>query len=164
VRCLTEDIRASCGIEPGRIIAYKPLLDEAIAMASTKPAACLILQRHQRPADLVAGRDHDWANAREAAIAAGKSAHCTPLAATDPLYIAYTSGTTGKPKGVVRDNGGHMVALKWSMQHLYGVNPGEVWWAASDIGWVVGHSYIVYGPLLHGATSILYEVSMRASR
>ena len=108
-------------------------------------------------ADLVAGRDHDWASLRDAAITAGKRAECVPVAATDPLYILYTSGTTGRPKGVVRDNGGHMVALKWSMQYLYGVNPGEVWWSASDVGWVVGHSYIVYAPLFHGCTTILYE-------
>jgi propionyl-CoA synthetase len=150
-------LSASCGIEPGRVIAYKPLLDEAINLASAKPEACLILQRPELQADLVAGRDHDWASARADAIAKGKTAECVPVAATDPLYILYTSGTTGRPKGVVRDNGGHMVALKWSMQYLYGVNPGEVWWAASDIGWVVGHSYIVYGPLFHGCTAILYE-------
>jgi len=150
-------LSASCGIEPGRIVRYKPLLDEAVALATAKPDACLILQRPQAQADLVAGRDHDWASLRAVALGAGKTADCVPVAATDPLYILYTSGTTGRPKGVVRDNGGHMVALKWSMQYLYGVNPGEVWWAASDIGWVVGHSYIVYGPLLHGCTAILYE-------
>ena len=150
-------LSASCGIEPGRIVAYKPLLDEAIALSPAKPEACLILQRPQLHADLVAGRDHDWASLRDAAITAGKRAECVPVAATDPLYILYTSGTTGKPKGVVRDNGGHMVALKWSMQYLYGVNPGEVWWSASDVGWVVGHSYIVYAPLFHGCTTILYE-------
>ena len=150
-------LSASCGIEPGRVVKYKPLLDEAIGLATAKPEACLILQRPQAPADLVSGRDHDWASLREAAIAARKTAECVPVAATDPLYILYTSGTTGRPKGVVRDNGGHMVALKWSMQHLYGIKPGEVWWSASDVGWVVGHSYIVYGPLIHGATSILYE-------
>jgi len=150
-------LSASCGIEPGRIVQYKPLLDEAIGLASAKPAACLILQRPQHPCDFVAGRDHDWAEARAAALRAGRSADCVPVAATDPLYILYTSGTTGVPKGVVRDNGGHMVALKWSMFNLYGVRPGEVWWCGSDIGWVVGHSYIVYGPLLHGATSIMYE-------
>ncbi len=150
-------LSASCGIEPGRIVNYKPLLDEAIALASTKPHACLILQRPQAAADLVSGRDHDWAGLREAAVKAGKTAECVPVAATDPLYILYTSGTTGKPKGVVRDNGGHLVALKWSMDNLYGVNPGEVWWCGSDIGWVVGHSYIVYAPLLHGCTTIAYE-------
>jgi propionyl-CoA synthetase len=150
-------LSASCGIEPGRIVKYKPLLDEAIALATAKPGACLILQRPQAAADLVHGRDHDWTSLREAAIAAGKTADCVPVAATDPLYILYTSGTTGKPKGVVRDNGGHMVALKWSMDNLYGVSPGEVWWSGSDVGWVVGHSYIVYAPLLHGCTTIVYE-------
>jgi propionyl-CoA synthetase len=148
---------ASCGIEPGRIVAYKPLLDEAIKLASVKPQACVILQRPQQPCGLVAGRDHDWTGLRLDAMRAKKSADCVPVLATDPLYILYTSGTTGKPKGVVRDNGGHLVALKWSMFNLYGIRPGEVWWCGSDIGWVVGHSYIVYGPLIHGATSIMYE-------
>jgi propionyl-CoA synthetase len=148
---------ASCGIEAGRVITYKNLLDEAIEIAHAKPQACIILQRPQAIASLIADRDHDWASLRAAAQAAGKTAECVALAATDPLYILYTSGTTGKPKGVVRDNGGHMVALKWSMKYLYGVEPGEVYWAASDVGWVVGHSYIVYAPLLHGATTILYE-------
>ena len=151
-------LSASCGLEPGRIVKYKPLLDEAIALSSHKPEACLILQRPQAEATLVAGRDHDWATARDNALVWAKSLwDCVPVAATDPLYILYTSGTTGRPKGVVRDNGGHMVALKWSMQYLYGIDPGEVYWAASDIGWVVGHSYIVYAPLFHGCTSILYE-------
>src|SRR5882757_295035 len=150
-------LSASCGIEPGRVVKYKPLLDEAIALATAKPEACLILQRPQAQADLVPGRDHDWASLREAAIKAGRTADCVPVRATDPLYILYTSGTTGIPKGVVRDNGGHMVALQWSMQNLYGVNPGETWWCGSDIGWVVGHSYIIYAPLLHGATSVMYE-------
>jgi propionyl-CoA synthetase len=150
-------LSASCGIEPGRIVKYKPLLDEAIAMAKVKPSACIILQRPQEEASLIAGRDHDWAALRNAAIAANKTADCVPVLATDPLYILYTSGTTGIPKGVVRDNGGHAVALKWSMKNLYGIDPGEVWWCGSDIGWVVGHSYIVYGPLIHGATSIMYE-------
>src|SRR5262249_21306091 len=150
-------LTASCGIEPGRIVTYKNLLDEAIALSNSKPQACLVLQRPQASASLVAGRDHDWAALRQSALDAGKSAPCVPVAATDPLYILYTSGTTGQPKGVVRDNGGHMVALKWSMQYLSGVEPGEVYWAASDVGWVVGHSYIVYAPLLHGCTSILYE-------
>ncbi|SEH70603.1 propionyl-CoA synthetase [Tardiphaga sp. OK245] len=150
-------LSASCGIEPGRIVQYKPLLDEAIALASAKPDGCIVLQRPQHGCDLVAGRDHDWAELRSKAMAAKKSADCVPVLATDPLYILYTSGTTGKPKGVVRDNGGHAVALAWSMWNLYGVKPGEVWWCGSDIGWVVGHSYIVYAPLFHGATSIMYE-------
>src|SRR5215207_3503940 len=148
---------ASCGIEPGRIVQYKPLLDEAIRLSSVKPQASIILQRPQQACELTAGRDHDWATLRRAALAAGKAAPCTPVLATDPLYILYTSGTTGIPKGVVRDNGGHLVALKWSMFNLYGVKPGEVWWCGSDIGWVVGHSYIVYGPLIHGVTSVMYE-------
>lgn len=148
---------ASCGLEPGRIVQYKPLLDEAIRLSSAKPTACIILQRPQQACDLTAGRDHDWATLRSGAMEAGKSAACVPVLATDPLYILYTSGTTGQPKGVVRDNGGHLVALKWSMFNLYGVKPGEVWWCGSDIGWVVGHSYIIYGPLFHGATSIMYE-------
>src|SRR5216684_1430069 len=150
-------LSASCGIEVGRVVTYKNLLDEAIRLAKSKPQGCLILQRPQAPATLVAGRDHDWAELREKAIRAKKTADCVPVAATDPLYILYTSGTTGQPKGVVRDNGGHMVALRWSMRNLYGVEPGEVYWAASDVGWVVGHSYIVYAPLFHGCTSILYE-------
>ena len=150
-------LSASCGLEGARVIPYKPLLDEAIKLTQHKPAACLILQRPQCEAPLVAGRDHDWRKVWEHAVNYAKTCECVPVAATDPLYILYTSGTTGVPKGVVRDNGGHMVALKWSMQNLYGVNPGEVYWAASDVGWVVGHSYIVYAPLFHGCTSILYE-------
>ncbi len=151
-------LSASCGLEPGRIVHYKPLLDEAIALSQHKPDACLILQRPQAEASLVTGRDHDWAQTRDHALTHARSVYdCVPVAATDPLYILYTSGTTGQPKGVVRDNGGHMVALKWSMKNLYGVEPGETYWAASDIGWVVGHSYIIYAPLFHGCSSILYE-------
>ncbi len=150
-------LSASCGIEPGRVVKYKPLLDEAIRLANAKPEACIILQRPQAEAEMIEGRDHDWARLREQAMKQGRSAACAHVLATDPLYILYTSGTTGIPKGVVRDNGGHMVALNWSMKYLYGVAPGEVWWTASDVGWVVGHSYIVYAPLILGATSILYE-------
>jgi propionyl-CoA synthetase len=150
-------LSASCGLEVGRVVKYKPLLDEAIALAQHKPSACMILQRPQLPCDLVPGRDHDWRTLWEGAVNYAKTSDCVPLAATDPLYILYTSGTTGRPKGVVRDNGGHMVALNWSMKNLYGMRPGEVYWAASDIGWVVGHSYIVYAPLIYGCTTILYE-------
>jgi propionyl-CoA synthetase len=151
-------LSASCGIEVNRVIAYKPLLDEAIKLAKHKPEACLILQRPQAACELAPGRDHDWQKVwDEALVWARNVLEPEPMLATDPLYILYTSGTTGIPKGVVRDNGGHMVALKWSMKNLYGVDPGECWWAASDIGWVVGHSYIVYAPLFHGCTTILYE-------
>ena len=150
-------LSASCGVEGARIVHYKPLLDAAIDLATSKPEACLILQRPQCEASLTAGRDHDWATLRAAALADNRTAPCLPVLATDPLYILYTSGTTGIPKGVVRDNGGHMVALAWSMKNHYDVEPGEVYWAASDIGWVVGHSYIVYAPLFHGCTTILYE-------
>ncbi|MGE0610829.1 MAG: propionyl-CoA synthetase [Hyphomicrobiales bacterium] len=150
-------LAASCGIEPGRVVEYKPLLDAAIEEAKFKPEACVVLQREQAEASMIEGRDHDWSKLMEAARKAGKTSDCVPVLATDPLYILYTSGTTGQPKGVVRDNGGHMVALHWSMKNLYGVEPGEVYWAASDVGWVVGHSYIVYAPLLHGNTTILFE-------
>jgi propionyl-CoA synthetase len=146
-------VSASCGIEGQRIVPYKPLLDEAISLASHKPTRTILLQRPQHPAALIAGRDVDW----EEAVAGAPSVDCEEILATDPLYILYTSGTTGQPKGIVRDNGGHAVALKWSMNHIYGVEPGEVYWAASDLGWTVGHSYIVYGPLLHGCTTVLYE-------
>ena len=151
-------LSASCGIEAARVIAYKPLLDAAIDLAKHKPEACLILQRPQLACELTPGRDHDWQKTWDEALVWAKNVlEPVPLLATDPLYILYTSGTTGIPKGVVRDNGGHMVALEWSMKNLYGIEPGESWWAASDIGWVVGHSYIVYAPLFHGCTTILYE-------
>jgi propionyl-CoA synthetase len=150
-------LSASCGIEGARVIPYKPLLDNAIELATHKPETCLILQRPQSEAAMTGGRDHDWRKVWEHAVNFAKTSDCVPVLATDPLYILYTSGTTGIPKGVVRDNGGHLVALKWSMKNLYNIDPGEVWWCGSDIGWVVGHSYIVYAPLFHGATSILYE-------
>lgn len=150
-------LAASCGIEPNRVVPYKPLLDLAITIAAHKPAGCLVLQRRQLAGTLVEGRDHDWAERRAAFADAGRGADCVPVKATDPLYVLYTSGTTGKPKGVMRDTGGHMVALRWSMENLYGLKPGEVFWCASDIGWVVGHSYIVYGPLILGCTSVIYE-------
>ena len=146
-------VSASCGIEPGRVVHYKPLLDGAIDLAAHKPRACVILQRDTARCELVEGRDVDWVQV----MASAEPHDCVPVAATDPLYILYTSGTTGQPKGVVRDNGGHAVALKWSMKHIYGVEPGEVYWAASDVGWVVGHSYICYAPLLNGNTTIVYE-------
>ncbi len=146
-------VSASCGIEVARIIAYKPLLDEAIDMAESKPDRCIIKQRPMETAVLIDGRDLDW----DAVTAEAEPHDCVPVAATDPLYILYTSGTTGVPKGVVHDNGGHMVALKWTMGAVYNVNAGDVYWAASDVGWVVGHSYIVYGPLLKGCTTVLFE-------
>ena len=150
-------LTASCGIEPGRIVEYKPLLDLAIGLSKHKPQGVIVFERPESEARLLAGRDHDWQKLVAAAKAAGKTADCEIMAATDPLYILYTSGTTGVPKGVVRDTGGYLVALKWSMTNIYGVKPGETWWTASDIGWVVGHSYIVYGPLIHGCTTVLYE-------
>lgn len=146
-------LAASCGIEPGRVVQYKPLLDAAIDRAAHKPAFCLIYQRAQAVAALTPGRDLDW----QAAQAGVAPAPCTPVAGNHPLYILYTSGTTGQPKGVVRHTGGYLVALKWTMKNLYNVNPGEVFWTASDVGWVVGHSYIVYGPLIHGATTLMFE-------
>ena len=146
-------VSASCGIEATRVLEYKPILDRAIELSARKPDRCVILQRPQAAAALTEGRDLDW----EQAMAAAEPADCVPVAATDPLYILYTSGTTAKPKGVVRDNGGHAVVLRWSMDNIYDTGPGEVYWAASDIGWVVGHSYIVYAPLLAGCTTVLYE-------
>ena len=146
-------VSASCGIEVSRVLEYMPILDRAIGLSSRKPPSCVILQRPQARAALAVGRDLDW----EQAMADAEPADCVPVAATDPLYILYTSGTTARPKGVVRDNGGHAVALRWSMDNIYDTLPGEVYWAASDIGWVVGHSYIVYAPLLAGCTTVLYE-------
>lgn len=149
----TVIVSASCGIEPTRVVEYKPMLDRALALATHRPKACVIVQREQQPCELVDGRDIDWATQMTSAQPVGP----VPVSATDPLYVLYTSGTTGKPKGIVRDNGGHAVALLWTMRNIYGIEPGDVYWAASDVGWVVGHSYIVYGPLLAGATTVLYE-------
>ncbi len=146
-------VTASCGIEPGRIVAYKPLLDAASASTQWKPTRCIVLQRPVLEAELIRPRDLEWHEALDGA----EPADCVELLATDPLYVIYTSGTTGQPKGIVRDHGGHAVALAWSMKHVYDTNPGETYWAASDIGWTVGHSYTVYGPLLHGCTTVLYE-------
>lgn len=146
-------LSASCGIEPSRVVEYKPMLDKALDLAAHRPKQCVILQRPQSAAELLQGRDIAWSEF----IAAAPEADPVPVASTDPLYVLYTSGTTGKPKGIVRDNGGHAVALLWSMRNVYGIQPGDVYWAASDIGWVVGHSYIVYAPLLLGATTVLYE-------
>tara|TARA_R110001592_G_scaffold363248_5_gene682281 strand:+ start:19114 stop:20973 length:1860 start_codon:yes stop_codon:yes gene_type:complete len=149
----TVIVSASCGVEPNRIVEYKPLLDGAIELAEHKPASCIILQRPMQPASLLAGRDLDWGQA----MATAEPAECVPVNANDPLYVLYTSGTTGLPKGVVRDTGGSIVSLKWSMKNIYNVHQGEVYWAASDVGWVVGHSYIVYGPLFNGNTTLIYE-------
>ena len=149
----TVIVSASCGIEVDRVIEYKPLLDSAIEIANHKPSSCIIFQREAVTAAMEPGRDLDW----EEEMATASAHDCVPVAATDPLYILYTSGTTGQPKGIIRDNGGHAVALKWTMENIYDVRPGEVYWAASDVGWVVGHSYIVYAPLLHGCTTVLYE-------
>ena len=146
-------ISASCGVEPSRVVPYKPLLDEAINLAQHKPGACIILQRPLQEAQMEAPRDIDW----EQAMAGAEAVPCVPVNANDPLYILYTSGTTGQPKGVVRDTGGSIVSLKWSMKNIYNVSPGEVYWAASDVGWVVGHSFIVYGPLFNGNTTVMYE-------
>ncbi len=147
-------VSASCGVEPTRLVPYKPMLDEAISRSSHTPETCLILQREQHPCEMTE-RDLDWKQVMAPGVV--PPAVCVPVEATDPLYVLYTSGTTGKPKGIVRDTGGYAVALRWSMEHLYGLSPGETWFCGSDVGWVVGHSYIVYGPLLTGATTVLFE-------
>jgi len=146
-------VSASCGVEPTRLVPYKPLLDRAIELAEHKPSCCVILQRPVLEAALLDGRDLDW----QQAMAEAEPADCVPVEANHPLYILYTSGTTGQPKGVVRDTGGSIVTLKWSMTNIYNVQPGDVYWAASDIGWIVGHSYIVYGPMFNGNTTVIYE-------
>jgi propionyl-CoA synthetase len=146
-------VSASRGIKPGRLVSYKPLLDAAIELVEAKPEHCIVLQRPELEVELDQHRDVSWTEA----VSVAEPADCVAVDATDPLYILYTSGTTGQAKGIVRDNGGHAVALKWSMKNVYDVEPGKVYWAASDVGWVVGHSYIVYAPLLHGCTNVLYE-------
>ena len=148
-------VTASCGIEPTRVVEYKPMVDRALELAEHAPLAVVVKQRPELEAPLVEGRDHDWNLVMKAGLTA--PAECVEVQATDPLYVLYTSGTTGKPKGIVRDNGGHAVAMAWSLPHVYDVHAGQVWWAASDVGWVVGHSYIVYAPLISGATTVLYE-------
>jgi propionyl-CoA synthetase len=146
-------IAGSCGLEPGRIVPYKPLLDEAISLAEHKPDFCIVYQREELRADLIEGRDFDWNDL----VSEADEADCVPVRGEDPLYILYTSGTTGQPKGVIRPVGGHLVSLNWTMKNFYDIHPGEVFWAASDVGWVVGHSYIVYAPLVSGTTSVLFE-------
>ncbi len=150
-------VAGSCGLEPGRVVEYKPLIDKAIELADHKVSGTIIYQRPDQTPAQMGENDHDWETLMQDVKSTGQLAPCVPVAATDPLYILYTSGTTGTPKGVVRDNGGHMVAMKWSMKNIYGIEPGEVMWSASDVGWVVGHSYIIYAPLLQGATTLMYE-------